>query len=414
MYTNRRKKNTPVVITLIRIVLALVFIASGFLKGVDPWGGAIKMNEYFTAFGMEWLAGARYVLAIVQSAFEMWLGFLLLFNQMRVFSRFFTMLFMIFFTGLTLITALTNPVSDCGCFGDAIKLTNWETFIKNAVLLPLSIVLFAHTRRENPAAPRWGAIAITLGMSLAPGLWAMRALPWIDFLPYKVGVNLPAQTTVPPELQGESKTTVIYRNRESGAEQEFEVSDTTWYDATRWEFVDTRTVVLSKGVPPPISGFAIFDGERDATAELLNEEEVFLLVADRLEEVTPAWAERFGRTARFAAAHGIRAVCLTTSSLDGVESFQRKIGAVLPGYNIDATTLKTMLRAHNGLVILRKGTIIAKKNLRQVPDLDQAGYDSGLEYVLDRERRTGERAAVVIYAILIIGLSFGSCKRHKD
>lgn len=414
MYTDRRKKGAPAAITLIRIILALVFIASGFLKGVDPWGSAIKMNEYFTAFGMEWLSGARYVLAVAQSAFEMWLGLLLLFNRMRTFSRFFTMLFMIFFTILTLITALTDPVSDCGCFGDAIKLTNWETFIKNAVLLPLSIILFAHTRREAAVGPRPGVVVISLLMALAPGLWAMRALPWIDFLPYKVGVNLPSQTTVPPEMQGESKTTVIYRNRETGTEQEFEVSDTTWYDSARWEFVDTRTVVISEGVPPPIANFVIFDGESDVTDELLAEEEVFLLVADRLEDVTPAWAERFGRTARFAGDHGIRAVCLTTSSLDGAESFQRKIGAVLPCYNIDATTLKSMLRAHNGLVILRKGTIIAKKNLRQVPDLGQAGYASGLEYVLDGGRRTGERTAVIVYVILILGLSFGSWKRSQD
>jgi uncharacterized membrane protein YphA (DoxX/SURF4 family) len=408
-----RQKHTPVAILLIRIVLAFVFIASGFLKGVDPWGSAIKMNEYFTAFGMEWLSGVRYVLAVAQSTFEMWLGLLLLFNRMRTFSRLFTMLLLIFFTVLTLVTALTNPVSDCGCFGDAIKLTNWQTFIKNAVLLPLSIILFVHTRREGALAPRLRVIVLTFVLSLAPGLHALRALPWIDFLPYKTGVHLPSQTTVPPELQGESKTTVIYRNRETGVEQEFETSDTTWYDGTRWEFVDTRTVVISEGAEPAISNFVIFDRDRDVTADLLAAPEVFLLVADRLEEVTLRQGERFGRTARFANDRGIPAVCLTTGSLDGAEAFQRKIGAVVPCYNIDAKTLKTMLRAHNGLIILRGGTIVTKKNLRQVPDLAGANYESGLQYVLDRERRGNELAVVMICVILILGLSI-SCKRLKN
>lgn len=410
----RQQKNTPAAIVLTRLVLGAVFLASGFLKGVDPWGSAIQMDEYFAAFGVEWLSGARWVLAVGQSALEMWIGLLLIFNQLRRFSRLVALLMMIFFTILTLVTALTDPVADCGCFGEAIKLTHWQTFIKNIVLLPLSIVLFVHTPREGHAAPRLRVVGITLLMALAPGLWAMRALPWIDFLPYKVGADLTALTTVPPELRGESKTTVIYRDLTTGAEREFEVTDTTWYDATRWEFVDTRTTVLSEGAQPTISNFVIFDADHDVTAELLAEREVFLLVVDRLDELPARWAGRLGRAARWAAERGIRAVALTTSPLEQAEAFQRRIGAVLPTYNIDATTLKTMLRAHRGTVILRSGTIVAKKNLRQLPDLAQAGYRSGLEYVLDRERRAGERAVVAIYALLILGLWLIPCNRFRN
>ena len=411
----RRRKETPAWVTIIRIILALVFIVSGFLKAVDPWGTAIQLDEYFTAFHMEWLSGARYVLSILQSGFEMWLGLLLLLNQMRWFSRFFVMLFMIFFTILTLIIALTNPVSDCGCFGEAIKLTNWETFFKNVVLLPMSILLFAHTRLElTTTHPRHLAIVASLILSFLPGLAAMNSLPRIDFLPYKVGTNIAGKMTVAPELQGESKTTVIYRNRETGIEQEFEVSDTTWYDGERWEFVDTRTVVLSEGVQPEITNFVIFDRQQDVTYDLLMEEEVFLLVADRLEDVSEKAAARFGRTARFAQDHGIEVVCLTTSSLDGAARFQQQTGVDIPCYNIDATTLKTMLRAHNGLIILERGTILAKKNLRQVPDFEKKEYDSGLHYVIENQRKNGERIFVIVYIVLILGLLLGKCNRYKN
>ena len=175
---NSRKREIPAWITLIRIVLGVVFIASGFLKGVDPWGTAIKSNEYLVAFGMEWLSDTAYILAILQCAFEMWLGLLLLFNQLRSFTRFFTLLFMLFFTVLTLIIALTDPVSDCGCFGDAIKLTNWETFIKNLILLPLSVILFLHMRREIVTdRPRGGIITTTLLLALFPSLSATYSLP---------------------------------------------------------------------------------------------------------------------------------------------------------------------------------------------------------------------------------------------
>lgn len=412
---NRRRKEVPPGITAIRIVLALVFIASGFLKGVDPWGSAIKINEYLTAFGMEWLSGMRYVLAIAQSAFEMWLGLMLLFNQWRGFTRLFVLIFMVCFTLLTLIIALANPISDCGCFGDAIPLTNWQTFFKNVVLLPLSIILFLHTRKEIVTdAPRYGLILLLLALALFPNLHAMWSLPGIDFLPYKVGANIPSKVYVAPEDRGESHTTLIYRERETGQEHEFEVSDTTWYDSERWEFVDTRTVVLSEGKTPEITNFMIFGREEDVTEEVLLAEEVFILVADRLEEVDTKAAERFARTARFASDKGIRTICLTTSPLEQEANFQQRIGVPVPCYNIDATTLKTMIRAHRGLIILERGTVLAKMNLRRVPDFGKKEVDSGLEYILSHYRAGGEKTYVLIYILILAGLLVSGRNRCKD
>ncbi|MDR0953802.1 MAG: DoxX family protein [Rikenellaceae bacterium] len=414
---NKRSKTVPAGIHLVRIVLAVVFIASGFLKGVDPWSGAIKMGEYFSAFGMEWLDGVRFPLAIGQAAFEMWLGLMLLFNLWRTFTRFFVLLFMVFFTGLTLFIALTNPVSDCGCFGDAIPLTNWQTFFKNLVLLPLSILLFAHIRREivtRPIRSRYGIVAILAVLALWPGLRGLRSLPAIDFLPYKVGANLPSKIVVAPEDRGESHTTLIYRDRASGQEQEFEVSDTTWYDTLRWEFVDTRTVVLSEGKEPEINNFVLFNAQQDMTDWVLTRQEVFLLVADRLEEVDERTAERFARVGRFAEQNNIPVVCLTISSLEKEAEFQQKIGLPIPCLNVDATTLKTMLRAHRGMILLERGTIIAKMNLRQMPDFEKAGVHSGLEYVAAKGRAGGEKLFIAGYLLLILGLLLGGRKRCNE
>jgi uncharacterized membrane protein YphA (DoxX/SURF4 family) len=411
----KRSKTVPVGIHLVRIVLAVVFIASGFLKEVDPWGGAIKLGEYFSAFGMEWLNGLRFPLAIGQAALEMWLGLMLLFNLWRTFTRFFVLLFMAFFTGLTFFIALTNPVSDCGCFGDAILLTNWQTFFKNLVLFPLSILLFAHTRWEIVTRQlRYGMIAVLAALALYPGLLAINSLPLIDFLPYKVGTNLPSKIVVAPEDRGESHTTLIYRERITGQEHEFEVSDTTWYDGERWEFVDTRTVVLSEGKEPEITNFVLFNDQQDMTDWVLTQEEVFLLVADRLEEVNARAAERFARVGNFAEQNNIPIVCLTTSSLEKETEFQQKVGLPIPCLNIDATTLKTMLRAHQGVIMLEHGTIIAKNNLRQTPDFERAGVRSGLEYVTSKEQAGDEKLFIAGYLLLILGLLLGVRKRCNE
>ena len=414
---NSRKREIPAWITLIRIVLGVVFIASGFLKGVDPWGTAIKSNEYLVAFGMEWLSDTAYILAILQCAFEMWLGLLLLFNQLRSFTRFFTLLFMLFFTVLTLIIALTDPVSDCGCFGDAIKLTNWETFIKNLILLPLSVILFLHMRREIVTdRPRGGIITTTLLLALFPSLSATYSLPWIDFLPYEAGANIPSKMYVAPQDRGVTHTTLLYKDLETEDIQEFELTDTTWYDTTRWEFVDTRVVELSKGKEPEITNFVIFNQTDDLTDEILSEDEVFILVADRLEDISERQARRLGRIAQWTREKGIRTICLTTSSLNNVSKFHQAIGVSVPCYNIDATTLKTMLRAHYGLVVLARGTIIAKKNVQQIPNFEKAGVDSGLEFVLKRLYRNNEKTFIIIYTLLILGLLLGkhyTCKRSS-
>ncbi len=395
------------ILTVIRLLLAAVFILSGFLKAVDPWGTALKTAEYFHAFGMGWMEGSQYVLSILQSAVELWLGFLLLFRLARRTAPLVAMAFLIFFTGLTLYIALTDPVSDCGCFGDAIKLTNWQTFAKNLILLPLSVVLYLHARRQpNPARVSKLVLSVILLLfALLPGLSSLRTLPWIDFLPYRVGTNIPRKMSIPPgESQGEYKTTLIYRNLETGEDREFEITDTTWYDSARWEFVDTRTETVEEAFTPEITDFRIFGEQGDLTAELLEEEELFVFVVDDLDRLAPADGRKIAQAAEFAERNGIRTVCLTTSPPEKAARVEQLSGYPIPCLNMDGTTMKMFLRAHKGLVILQRGTILAKMNLRTVPDMSRADDPSAVAYVVRTTHNSLRNILISIYAIVILGL----------
>lgn len=392
-----RSRISRFLLILCRLVLATVFLFSGFVKGVDPWGTAIKMGDYFTAWGIVGLEGVSYGLSIALSAFEMLMGFALLFGLRLRLMSVLVLLFMTGFTGLTLWIALANPVSDCGCFGDAVKLTNWQTFYKNLILLPMSVAVCAgaYAGRRRPRAldsmgsavpsfasaaepsrrrvrVEWLALIAFACVAAGVGVYSLRHLPILDFLPYKVGVSIPEAMNAGGS--GMVETTLIYRDRASSAEREFSLSDTTWYDTTRWEYVDTRIVSDGGASAPAIRDFHLFREGEDVTGEVLADPgAVFLFCATRIDELTGRCAGRFAQAVRVARASGARVLCATTSPLGRIESVRLPDGMDLPCYNIDGTTLKTMLRARNGLVLLRGGTIAGKWNCRDIPQ-DWAPY----------------------------------------
>ena len=130
-----------------RILVGLTFVFSGFVKGIDPWGSAYKFIDYFNAFQMPWLTNLAFALGILLAAAEFFLGVAFIFNFFIRITSWLMLAFMLFFTGLTFVLALTNPVTDCGCFGDALVITNWQTFYKNIVLLALAVFVFM--QRKN-------------------------------------------------------------------------------------------------------------------------------------------------------------------------------------------------------------------------------------------------------------------------
>ncbi len=359
-----------------RILLAATFIFSGFVKAVDPWGTGIKVGEYLAAFEMEWLYGWRFGISIWMNGAEMMMGMMLLFKiRLRLVSVF-ASLAMLFFTLLTLALAIWNPVEDCGCFGEAIKLTNWETFIKNLILLPMSLFVL-WSARKMPIMPTWrdgGFMLMFASVAFGIGIYSFRHLPIIDFLPYKIGTNLPEAMKQPSK--NDVNTRVIYRDLQTGREREFALDDTTWYDASRWEFVDTKTISIRNSVHPSVRDFAIFESGRFVTDQVLSDPGVvYLICASDLGDIRKRCQRKLAVAVDQAVARGYRVMCITAGSLNihpGIVLGDHYVQC----YNMDATTIKTMLRAKVGVVVLKGGTIIDKVNCRdmlergELPDYD--------------------------------------------
>ena len=356
-----------------RIVLGVTFIFSGFVKTVDPWGTAIKIQEYLSIYGLESLSGLRFGFSIWLCGAELMMGLMLLFKVRIRLISIFALASMIFFTVLTFLSATWLPVEDCGCFGDAVKLTPWETFAKNLVLLPLSVVVWWRYRRDRIFAfskAEVGCTVLFFSLAMGLGIYCYAHLPLIDFRPFKVGVNIyeamNAYSADPGPQAG--KTVLIYRNRQTGRLHEFSLDDTEWQDAGRWEWVDTRTEELDEPkVDPTLSEFSLRDAEGDATESLLTRPgRVYMLCITDSEGLDAPCERRFRGVVERAAAEGALAVCLTPERLRGVTYRSFAGSAAVRCYNIDATTLKTMLRAFNGMVVLGDGTIVEKRNCRDI------------------------------------------------
>ena len=208
-----------------RIIVGITFIFSGFVKGIDPWGSAYKFTDYFNAMGLEWLLWAAFPLGVLLAFAEFAIGVGFLFNVFIRLCSWLALLFMIFFTGLTLWIALDNPVTDCGCFGDALILTNWETFYKNIVLILLAFIVFRY--RNNMDDIGMKKISYVLGIItvfayIILTFYSYNHLPVFDFRPYKTGVNIPEAMAIPENApQPEYENVFYYSNKKTGEIKKF-------------------------------------------------------------------------------------------------------------------------------------------------------------------------------------------------
>lgn len=354
-----------------RIILAATFIVSGFTKVIDPWGTAIKINEYLSIYGFDPFERGTMLFSIWLCGAELMMGCMLLFKVRIRLISIFALGSMVFFTILTLLSATVLPVEDCGCFGDALKLTPWQTFIKNLVLLPMAFVVWYRYRPDRVFAFRPMEVMLTFfffSLAMGLGIYCYRHLPLVDFLPYKVGVNIyEAMHAALPESDGAAETMLIYRNRATGEERAFTLDDPAWQDEAVWEWVDTRIESDMPVVKPLVAEFALRDAEGDATETILTTPgRMYLICVTAFDRVGRGCEARLGRLVRAAEAAGASVVCLTPEPLRGVVFHKFDGSPPVRCYNIDATVLKTMLRARTGLVVLDDGVIVAKKNCRDI------------------------------------------------
>ena len=357
---------------LCRVLLALTFILSGFTKTVDPWGTALKVDEYLTIYGLETLMSASMLFSIWLCGAELMMGCMLLFKVRIRLISIFALISMFFFTVLTFLSATVLPVEDCGCFGEALKLSPWQTFFKNLILLPLAVVVWWRYRPDRIFAFKPLEIVLTVLFflfSMGLGYYCYIHLPLIDFLPYKVGVNIREAMQEPAETIGKTETVLIYRDRETGRERSFSLDETEWQDTLRWEWVDTRTESAPMVVRPLIGEFAVANADGDATERLLTTPgRVYLLCVTSFDRLRGGCLRRMTALVAAARAEGAEVVCLTPDPLYGTTEHRFGDRSVTC-YNIDASTMKTMLRARNGLVVLDDGVITDKRNCRDIRPL---------------------------------------------
>ncbi len=353
-----------------RVLLGVVFIFSGTVKAIDPVGGSIKIDDYFTAFGLGFMKIFSMLLSMNLSAIEFMLGVCVLMGAYRRYSSFLTLLFMLVMTPLTLYLALFNPVSDCGCFGDAVILTNWETFYKNIVLLAAAIWVFKNNQRLTNVYTYKAYWFVAIFSYIFALLFSMRNyhhLPLIDFRPYKVGADIPSLMEIPEDApQDEYSHTFIYEK--DGVQKEFTLEDYPADDST-WTFVDTKSVLIKAGYVPPIPDFMItdFDGS-DKTEEVLSDSTgMFLLVSPHLTEASDERIDDINNVFDYTQEKGLGFYCLTGSTPEETNLWIDYTGAEYTFLYCDATVLKTMIRSNPGLILMKSGMILGKWHYNDIP-----------------------------------------------
>ena len=361
-------------VNVCRFVLAATFIFSGYVKAIDPLGTLYKLKDYAAAMSLNGLLPDWVLVgvAIALAALEFALGVFMLFAVRRhVVSRI-TLAFMTAMTVLTLWIFVADPVKDCGCFGDALKLTNGETLLKNIVLAACAaLVAWRPTdmARFISRSNQWIVRYYTVAYIVITSVYCLYTLPIFDFRPYHVGTNIKQGMEIPEGAeQPEFESTFLLRK--NGETREFTLDN---YPDSTWEYVDTRTVQTKKGYEPPIHDFALTtcDTGEDITEQVLTKKGyTFLLVSPRLAVADDSNFGDIDQIYEYAEENGIDFYCVTASANDEIERWRDLTGAEYQFCNADETTLKTMIRSNPGLMLLKDGTIIGKWSHNTLPQTD--------------------------------------------
>ena len=365
------KKALHITGSIARTLLALTFLFSGFVKAVDPLGTVYKIQDYLhEGFGgiFQWAIPAAGAAAVCLIALEWLLGIAMLLNVRTQWTSWITLLFYCIMTPLTLYIAIANPVSDCGCFGDALVITNWQTFWKNIILLLLSICLVICRKAIPELFSWWMEIIIALAaLGSVAGImgYSYTHLPQIDFRPYKVGNHIPTLMEIPDDAEVDQyEITLIYAK--DGKEQTFTLENYPKGDP-EWTFVDQKSVLIKKGYVPPIHDFEIETLEGDyITQDILESEEPIALVV--MYDLTKTDTTQLEKLMHMIHEYP-RVYFLTASGEEEIFAFAEELGwdeetTYSTFCFTDPITLKTIVRANPGVIVVQNGTIIDKYNLK--------------------------------------------------
>ncbi len=362
-----------------RILVGIVFTFSGFVKAIDPLGSMYKFEDYFTAFGMNAFIPLAFYLAIILASLEFFIGIGLVLNLFPKILSWGVLIFMIFFTPLTLYIALNNPVTDCGCFGDALVLSNWQTFYKNVIIIIFAIILVIYRKKFISLPPtylRWVLSSIFILFIVLVMANGIRHLPAIDFRPYKIGNHLPDLMVMP---EGAPFDEYVYeytmKNKVSGKEKIIDskeyIDSNIWQDTT-WVITKTSDPILVKeGYHPPVHDFVIssIDGE-DISDIVLESEAYCLLICYDLIKSDFSNFEKINQLAADCHNKNIPFIAVTSSNNNIVQNFIKKYRPNFEFYYGDEINLKTIIRSNPGLFVLKKGTVVGKWAHRDMPTFE--------------------------------------------
>lgn len=340
-----------------RLVVGAVFVFSAVAKAIDPYGTVLKIGEYFHAMGLEWALGAATPLAVTLIGVEALVGAALLVGATPRLTARVAVVFTSLFALFTLWVAIANPVAECGCFGDIVHLTNWQTFAKNVVLTALAIVALRGGKDQR--GRRWSAVVALLvacGVVLF-ALYSLVMLPVVERFPFGEGVNIAEEMAAEHEREAE-QTFVVCRNVASGEERRFDVNDSEWWNEEVWEFVRAESPAKDD-ISVGIGDFRLTVGNFEITNQILSMPICRLLCVERVENLSPEELTKLRRIGLDCVRMGDRVVVVTSSSLRRTES-------LFPGLefcNMDAVALRALLRAPAGVVTLQGGEVKQKVSL---------------------------------------------------
>lgn len=359
------------IVTLCRVIVGVLFIISGFIKLNDPVGFSFKLEEYFSpgvldlGFLMPYALGISIIVVIL----EVLLGIMLLIGFRAKITVWSLLLMIIFFTFLTFYSAYFNKVTDCGCFGDAIKLTPWESFTKDVVLLLLIVVLFFKIKYiGSPLGDSTNRLIVGLGLLVSAifAYYVLNHLPALDFRPYKIGANIEEGMGIPEnapvaifeyswkfKVDGEEKVVVTKGD----------------YPTVDGEFVDVETEEIQKGYEPPIHDFTIERDGEDLSASLLQEPKLVMVIAYDLAKSHYSSYDRIKEITDKAIKSGYKVIGMSASGKDYTQKMKKEYQLGFDFYFTDETTLKTIVRSNPGVLVLKQGTIVQKVHYNDLEDL---------------------------------------------
>ena len=397
-----------ILVNICRAILGLTFIFSGYVKATDPLGSQYKIHDYLEALALasfipDWLT---LIMAIGLAAVEFSMGIFTLFAMRRHATSKLMLAFMAMMTAITVWIAIANPVSDCGCFGDAIILTNVETLIKNIVLLACSVMIFIYPQKmvrfiSRPA--QWIAVNYTVLFSIVSSILSLYLLPPFDFRPYYIGADIAKGMEIPEGAeQPEFETTFVLEK--DGKKQTFTIDN---YPDSTWTFVDSKTVQTKQGYVPPIHDFNMEDAEgNDITADILEHKGyTFLLISPHLENADDSNFGEIDQIYEYAKENDIPFYCLTASTDKGRQHWQDITGAEYPFLTTDETTLKTIVRSNPGLLMLKGSKIVGKWSHNNLPDVGQPGVTLANLEKQNANQKSAPRKVFIVILWFILPLS---------